>query len=69
MASKGQLSIKERDSVRVILYPLLFLLAADMLQQIIHKLHHELVNLPTAQTELLQFADDTAIITPAHLEI
>jgi Reverse transcriptase (RNA-dependent DNA polymerase) len=48
------------------LSPLLFILAVDTLQAIIHKLQNDLLELPIAKTTLLQFADDTTIVTPAH---
>jgi Reverse transcriptase (RNA-dependent DNA polymerase) len=48
------------------LSPLLFILAIDTLQAMIHKLQNDLLELPTAKTTLLQFADGTAIVTPAH---
>jgi Reverse transcriptase (RNA-dependent DNA polymerase) len=33
---------------------------------VIHNLKHDFINLLTATTTLLQFADDTIVITPAH---
>jgi Reverse transcriptase (RNA-dependent DNA polymerase) len=48
------------------LSPLLFILAVDYLQIIFQKLQPDLIDIPMALTTRLQFADDTAIITPAH---
>jgi Reverse transcriptase (RNA-dependent DNA polymerase) len=44
----------------------LFILAVDTLQAMIHKLQNDLLELPTAKTTLLQFANGMAIVTPAH---
>jgi Reverse transcriptase (RNA-dependent DNA polymerase) len=46
---------------------LLFILATDTIQTIIHRLSELLVSLPTLQTTVLQFADDTTIFTLAHV--
>jgi Reverse transcriptase (RNA-dependent DNA polymerase) len=48
------------------LSPLLFFLSVDSLQAMINKIRDELIVLPMAMTTLLQFADDTTIVTPAH---
>jgi Reverse transcriptase (RNA-dependent DNA polymerase) len=48
------------------LSPLLFILATDSLQAMVNKLQTDLIHLPSTTTSLLQFADDTVIITPAH---
>jgi Reverse transcriptase (RNA-dependent DNA polymerase) len=48
------------------LSPLLFILAVDSLQAMINKIWDELVDLPMARATLLQFANDTAIVTPTH---
>jgi Reverse transcriptase (RNA-dependent DNA polymerase) len=48
------------------LSPLLFILAEDSLQAMINKIRDKLIDLPMARTILLQFADDTAIVTPTH---
>jgi Reverse transcriptase (RNA-dependent DNA polymerase) len=48
------------------LSPLLFILAADSIQAIFDNLQNQLISLPTLQTTILQFADDTTIITPTH---
>jgi Reverse transcriptase (RNA-dependent DNA polymerase) len=49
-----------------LLSPLLFILTTNALQSMFQKLQESLVQLPTTSTTLLQFADDTVIITPAH---
>jgi Reverse transcriptase (RNA-dependent DNA polymerase) len=49
-----------------LLSPLIFILATNTLQAMFHKLQNDLIHLPTATTSLLQFADDTIIITSAH---
>jgi Reverse transcriptase (RNA-dependent DNA polymerase) len=46
--------------------PLLFILAVDTLQAMVHELKTELTDFATTQTTILQFADDTTIITLAH---
>jgi Reverse transcriptase (RNA-dependent DNA polymerase) len=48
------------------LSPLLFIIATDALQTLIQNLQPDLVNLPTFRTTVLQYADDTTILTPAH---
>jgi Reverse transcriptase (RNA-dependent DNA polymerase) len=48
------------------LSPLLFILAEDSLQAMINKIRDKLIDLPMARTILLQFADDTTIVTPTH---
>jgi Reverse transcriptase (RNA-dependent DNA polymerase) len=45
---------------------LLFILATDILQTTFKRLENDLLSLPTVSTTVLQFADDTAIITLAH---
>jgi hypothetical protein len=50
------------------LSPLLFILTVDSLQAMIIKIKDELIDLHMARTTLLQFADDTAIVTPAHVK-
>jgi Reverse transcriptase (RNA-dependent DNA polymerase) len=50
------------------LSPLLFILAEDSLQAMINKIRDKLIDLPMARTILLQFADDTAIVTPTHVK-
>jgi Reverse transcriptase (RNA-dependent DNA polymerase) len=49
------------------LSPLLFILATDTLQEMVQKTSNLLVSIPTCQTTVMQFADDTVIFTPAHV--
>ena len=45
---------------------MLFVLATDTLRHMLQQLQPHLIQVPGAKTELLQFADDTIIFTPAH---
>jgi hypothetical protein len=45
---------------------MLFILATKTLQGMIAASQQDLFQIPGAPTELLQFADDTIIFTPAH---
>jgi Reverse transcriptase (RNA-dependent DNA polymerase) len=48
---------------------LLFIMAVGSLQAMISKIRDELIDLPIAMTTLLQFADDTPIVTLAYAKI
>jgi Reverse transcriptase (RNA-dependent DNA polymerase) len=49
------------------LFPLLFILTTDTIQSILHQANDLLIAIPSFQTTILQFADDTTI-TPTHIE-
>jgi hypothetical protein len=51
------------------LSPLIFLLAVDTLQALMQKIKHNFIEVPSVATTLLQFADNTAIVTLAHPNI
>jgi Reverse transcriptase (RNA-dependent DNA polymerase) len=65
MVTKARFSFTDRACDKI-LSPMLFILTIETLQMLIANVQDDLIQTPDSKNELLQFANDTIILTPTH---